>query len=112
MPTPWWILLASGPKWCTVNKMRVEVAYALPEKQKIIALEVEEGCTVRDAVRRSNIQVFFPDVDVETVKVGIFGKAVRNAEEQALKEGERVELYRELKVDPKQARANRAAKNN
>ncbi|BDX01755.1 MAG: RnfH family protein [Marinomonas sp.] len=91
--------------------MRVEVAYALPEKQKIIALEVEEGCSVRDAVRRSNINAFFPDVDVETVKVGIFGKAVRNAEEQALKEGERVELYRELKVDPKQARANRAAKN-
>jgi putative ubiquitin-RnfH superfamily antitoxin RatB of RatAB toxin-antitoxin module len=90
--------------------MRVEVAYAEPEKQKIVALEVEEGCTVRDAVRRSNITVFFPEVDVETVKVGIFGKAVRNADEQELKEGERVELYRELKVDPKQARANRAAK--
>ena len=90
--------------------MRVEVAYALPEKQKIIALEVEDSCTVREAVRRSNINVFFPDVDVETVKVGIFGKAVRNAEEQVLKEGERVELYRELKDDPKQARANRAAK--
>ncbi|NLQ17402.1 RnfH family protein [Marinomonas sp. M1K-6] len=91
--------------------MRVEVAYALPEKQKIIALEVEEGCTVREAVRRSNINVFFPEVDLEAVKVGIFGKAVRNAEEQVLKEGERVELYRELKVDPKQARANRAEKN-
>lgn len=90
--------------------MRVEVAYALPEKQKIVALEVEEGCTVRDAVRCSNINAFFPDVDVETVKVGIFGKSVRNPEEQALKEGERVELYRELLVDPKQARANRAAK--
>ncbi|MEO9275433.1 RnfH family protein [Marinomonas sp. 5E14-1] len=91
--------------------MRVEVAYAEPDKQKIVALEVEEGCTVRDAVRRSNITTFFPNIDVETIKVGIFGKAVRNASDQALKEGERVELYRELKVDPKQARANRAAKN-
>lgn len=90
--------------------MRVEVAYALPNKQKIITLEVEEGCTVRDAVRHSNITAFFPDVNVETIKVGIFGKTVRNAEEQVLKEGERVELYRELTVDPKQARANRAAK--
>ncbi|MBR7887657.1 RnfH family protein [Marinomonas sp. A79] len=90
--------------------MRVEVAYALPDKQKIIELDVEENCTVRDAVRRSNIQVYFPEVDVDTVKVGIFGKAVRKPEEQILKEGERVELYRELKVDPKQARANRAAK--
>ena len=86
------------------------MAYAEPEKQKIVALEVEEGCTVREAVRRSNITTFFPNVDVETVKVGIFGKAVRNADDQELKEGERVELYRELKVDPKQARANRAAK--
>ncbi|KZN15180.1 protein RnfH [Marinomonas sp. TW1] len=93
-----------------VNSMRVEVAYALPEKQKIVSLEVEESCTVRDAVRRSNIDVFFPELDVENVKVGIFGKAVRNADQQVLKEGERVELYRELKVDPKQARANRAAK--
>ncbi len=90
--------------------MRVEVAYAEPEKQKIVSLEVEEGCTVRDAVRRSNITTFFPSIDVETIKVGIFGKAVRNADDQVLKEGERVELYRELKVDPKQARANRAAK--
>lgn len=86
------------------------MAYAEPEKQKIVALEVEDGCTVRDAVRRSNITTFFPNIDVETIKVGIFGKAVRNADEQVLKEGERVELYRELKVDPKQARANRAAK--
>lgn len=93
-----------------VNNMRVEVAYALPEKQKIVSLEVEEGCTVREAVRRSNINVFFPELDVENVKLGIFGKAVRNADQQVLKEGERVELYRELKVDPKQARANRAAK--
>ena len=94
-----------------MSKIRVEVAYALPEKQKIIGLEVEEGCTVRDAVLRSNIDAFFPGLDLGAVKVGIFGKAVRNAESQALKEGERVEIYRELKVDPKQARANRAAKN-
>ncbi|MBJ7539242.1 RnfH family protein [Marinomonas transparens] len=90
--------------------MRVEVAYALPEKQKIITLEVEDGCSVREAVRRSNMEAFFPGLDVETVKVGIFGKAVRNADEQELKAGERVEIYRELIVDPKQARANRAAK--
>lgn len=95
-----------------MNKIRVEVAYALPEKQKIIALDVEENCTVREAVLRSNIDAFFPGLDLENVKVGIFGKAVRNADAQALKEGERVEIYRELKVDPKQARANRAAKNN
>lgn len=93
-----------------MDKIRVEVAYALPEKQKIIALDVEEGCTVKEAVMRSNIDAFFPGLDLESAKVGIFGKAVRNADSQVLKAGERVEIYRELKVDPKQARANRAAK--
>lgn len=91
-------------------KIRVEVAYALPEKQKIVALDVDEGCTVMEAVRMSNIDAFFPELDLSAPKLGIFGKAVRKPEEQALRAGERVEIYRELKVDPKQARANRAAK--
>ena len=93
-----------------MNKIRVEVAYALPDKQKIVALDVEEGCTVMDAVRLSNIDAFFPDLDLSSPKLGIFGKAVRKPEEQVLRAGERVEIYRELKIDPKQARANRAAK--
>lgn len=93
-----------------MNKIRIEVAYALPEKQKIIALDVEEGCTVKTAVQLSKIDTFFPELDLDSLKVGIFGKAVRNANEQVIKEGERIEIYRELKVDPKQARANRAAK--
>ncbi|TDO95923.1 RnfH family protein [Marinomonas balearica] len=93
-----------------MSKIHVEVAYALPEKQKIIALDVEEGCTVKEAVMKSNIDAFFPGLDLENAKVGIFGKAVRKPQEQVLKPGERVEIYRELTVDPKQARANRAAK--
>lgn len=93
-----------------VNKIRIEVAYALPEKQKILALDVEEGCTVRDAVLQSNMTVFFPDIDLHNAKLGIFGKAVRKPEEQVIQAGERIEIYRELKIDPKQARVNRAAK--
>lgn len=91
-------------------KIRVEVAYALPEKQKIVALEVEEGCSALDAVKMSNIDAFFPGLDLSEPKLGIFGKAVRKPEEHILRAGERVEIYRELKVDPKQARANRASK--
>lgn len=93
-----------------MDKIRVEVAYALPEKQKIVALDVEEGCTAMEAVRLSNIDAFFPGLDLTSPKMGIFGKAIRNPEEHVLRPGERVEIYRELKVDPKQARANRAAK--
>ncbi|TPE50928.1 RnfH family protein [Maribrevibacterium harenarium] len=92
------------------EKIRVEVAYALPDKQKIVPLDVEVGTTVAQALMLSNIDAFFPDLDLANAKVGIFGKAVRNPETVALKAGERVEIYRELKIDPKQARANRAAK--
>lgn len=93
-----------------MDKIRIEVAYALPEKQKIVALDVEPGTVVRDAVRQSNITLYFPDLDIEAAKLGVFGKAVRNPDEQVVQAGDRIEIYRELTVDPKKARANRAAK--
>lgn len=92
------------------NKIRVEVAYALPEKQKIVVLEVDEGTVVREVVRQANMVQYFPELDIDSAKLGIFGKAVRKPEEQTVQEGERIEIYRELTVDPKKARANRAAK--
>jgi putative ubiquitin-RnfH superfamily antitoxin RatB of RatAB toxin-antitoxin module len=91
--------------------IRVEVAYAMPDKQKIVVLDVEEGTSVKEVVMQSNIETFFPGLDKEAAKLGIFGKSVRKPAEQEIKAGERVEIYRELTVDPKKARANRAAKN-
>ncbi|MGB0466235.1 MAG: RnfH family protein [Pontibacterium sp.] len=90
--------------------IHVEVAYALPDVQKIIALDVEEGCTAYEAVVKSGIVAVFPEIDPETIPMGIFGKAIRNPKEVALKEGQRVELYRPLIADPKEVRAKRAAK--
>lgn len=90
--------------------IQVEVAYALPEKQKIIRLSVEQGTVLRDAVKRSGIVQEFPDIDPDNAKYGIFGKAVRDADAEVLRDGDRVEIYRPLLIDPKQARANRAAK--
>ncbi|MGB2131066.1 MAG: RnfH family protein [Marinobacterium sp.] len=90
--------------------IQVEVAYALPHEQKIIALQVEEGCTIKDAVVRSGIAELFPDVDPETIPMGIFGKAVKDPATTPIKDGERVELYRPLIADPKEVRARRAAK--
>ena len=95
-----------------VNKIRVEVAYALPNKQKILALDVDEGTVVSEVVRQSNITEHFPELDITVAKLGIFGKSVRKPDEQLIKIGERVEIYRELTVDPKKARENRAAKSN
>ncbi len=90
--------------------MRVEVAYATPERQEIVSVEVEEGTTVMDAARRSGITDLFPEIDLEQTDMGIFGKVIRSPADHVLSDGDRVELYRPLKIDPKQARANRARK--
>ena len=95
--------------------IRVEVAYALPEQQKIIALLVEPGTTAYQAVVRSNIVQFFKGLDIESAKMGIFGQALgtkglKPAREHELQEGDRVEIYRPLVSDPKEARRRRAEK--
>ncbi|MCP5162689.1 MAG: RnfH family protein [Hahellaceae bacterium] len=93
-----------------INKVHVEVAYATPQEQRIVGLDIVEGASMYDAVIQSGIQKIFPEIDPDTQSMGIFGKAVKNPKAHALREGDRVEIYRPLKIDPKQARLNRAAK--
>ncbi len=88
----------------------VEVAYALPHEQKIVAVQVEEGATAYDAVIKSRIAELFSQIDPESDPMGIFGKAIRDPRSQVLKAGDRIEVYRPLIADPKEARAKRAAK--
>ena len=88
--------------------INVEVAYALPQRQQIIALKVEPGCTVFDAVERSGILRQFPEIDLASAKMGIFGKAVGKPREATLSDGDRVEIYRPLIADPKVVRKQRA----
>lgn len=95
--------------------IRVEVAYALPHKQKIIALLVEPGTTALAAVKRSKITDHFPDLDITNAKMGIFGqslgtKGLDSADKHVLHAGDRVEIYRPLASDPKDARRKRAEK--
>lgn len=90
--------------------LNIEVVYALAERQKIVTLQVEEGCTVRQAAILSKLDQDFEGVDLAEDKLGIFGKGIRNAETELVKEGTRIEILRPLIIDPKAARANRAAK--
>ncbi|MGB1238434.1 MAG: RnfH family protein [Pseudomonadales bacterium] len=90
--------------------MRVEVAYAAEQKQKIITLEVDEGTSAFDAAVLSKITHVFPEIDLDEIPMGIFGKAIRKPKDEVLREGDRVELYRPLIADPKVVRAKRAAK--
>jgi putative ubiquitin-RnfH superfamily antitoxin RatB of RatAB toxin-antitoxin module len=90
--------------------INVEVTYALPTQQRIVALQVEPGTTVYDAVKSSGIEKIFPQINCESDPMGIYGKAIRDPKTTVLKEGQRVEIYRPLIADPKEARAKRAAK--
>ena len=87
--------------------IQVEVAYALPDVQVIVPVEVEEGATVREAIERSGLLERFPDINLEQGNFGIFGKVV--ALDRALQSQERVEIYRPLIADPKEVRKQRAA---
>lgn len=90
--------------------LRIEVAYALPEKQKILSVCVPAGTTYRQAVKLSRIQEEFPGEAMMEAPLGVFGKKVASPETATVKDGERIEIYRPLLIDPKQARANRAAR--
>ena len=92
------------------EKISVEVAYALPEKQMIIELEVPPGTNMLDAVKQSGIADKFSDIDLDNLALGIFGKAERKPLERVLEPGDRVEIYRPLIADPKEVRKQRAAK--
>ena len=92
------------------NMIDVEVAFALPDEQLIINLQVQQGTSVFDAARQSGIEKRFDGLNLDGMPMGIFGKAVRKPQEEVMKAGQRVEIYRPLTIDPKQARANRAAK--
>jgi putative ubiquitin-RnfH superfamily antitoxin RatB of RatAB toxin-antitoxin module len=88
--------------------VNVEVAYAKPEEQVIITLAMEEGATVESAIKVSGLLELFPEIDSSELKAGIFGVACKL--DQLVKEGDRIEIYRALVHDPKEARRQRALK--
>ena len=96
-----------------IETIQVEVAYATPEKQLILSVEVPEGATAREW---SGIVDHFPDIEPDQSAMGIFsrplnGKVLPTPENYVLEPKDRVEIYRPLLLDPKQARLNRARKN-
>lgn len=89
--------------------IHVEVAYALPDKQKIVALDVPQGTTAYQAAVDSGIASMFEGLVLDELPMGIFGKAIKPQDYQ-LVEGDRVEIYRPLQADPKATRKARAEK--
>lgn len=79
--------------------MKVGVAYATPAKQLWLTLDLPDGATVKDAIDKSGILKQFPEIDLATQKVGVFGKATTL--DAVVEEGARVEIYRPMTADPK-----------
>lgn len=84
----------------------VEVVYATPERQLLLAIEVEAGCSVGEAIERSGIRDAIPGLTVDPSAVGIFSRKVPLT--HTLADGDRVEIYRPLLADPKETRRRRA----
>lgn len=87
--------------------MNVGVCYAEADRQLWLRLEVPEGSTIAEAIALSGMLKHYPEVDLETQKVGIFGKIAKL--ETVVKEGDRVEIYRKIIADPQQVQRRRVS---
>lgn len=88
------------------NKIKIEVAYATPEKQYLLALEVMVGTTIEEAIQQSGILTMVPAIDLSKQAVGVFGKKRKLSDVVGLHD--RIEIYRPLSIDPKEARRAKA----
>jgi putative ubiquitin-RnfH superfamily antitoxin RatB of RatAB toxin-antitoxin module len=97
---------AGGRTRCSADLVRVSVVYALPDDQTVATLELPAGSTVRQALDAVAHSSPFRELDLGSMPVGIFGRLVER--DARLEEGDRVELYRPLASDPREARRRRA----
>jgi putative ubiquitin-RnfH superfamily antitoxin RatB of RatAB toxin-antitoxin module len=89
-----------------VPDISVEVVYALPEKQYLRYVKVEQGSTVEQAIKASGLLELRKEIDLSSNKVGIFSRPVKLSD--SVDEGDRIEIYRPLIADPKELRRQRA----
>ena len=92
----------------TDQQISLEVVYGTPEKQALLEVVVERGTTVEQAIMASGIVKRFPDINLEILKVGIWNRTCKLSD--LPKKGDRIEIYRPLIADPKEARRRRAEK--
>ena len=88
------------------DRISVEVAAALPQRQELVELDLAAGTTVMQAVEASGLAERFPEIEIDPRRLGVFGRL--RPPDHPLRDGDRVEIYRPLKVDPKEVRRQRA----
>ena len=87
---------------------KIEVGYALLERQFLKSLDVKLGASVSEAIALSGVLEEFPEINLDLNPVGIYSKKVTL--DSVVKDGDRIEIYRALRVSPKEARRLRAKK--
>ncbi len=87
--------------------VQVQVCYALPQSAYLCDLTLPAGSTAGEAIRASDVLQRFAEIDLSTAKIGIFGKL--KTLDSIVLQGDRVEIYRPLRADPKESRRRRAA---
>lgn len=90
------------------GRIAVEVAYALPEKQYLQRVTLDDGATVEQAILASGLLDLRDDIDLNVNKVGIYSRPAKL--QDVVRDGDRVEIYRPLIADPKELRRQRAEK--
>ena len=91
-----------------MREITVTLVHALPDQAREIALRLPEGATVAEAIERGKAHLLLADAELLRCPVGIFGQRARR--DTVLADGDRVELYRPLKLHPMQARRQREAR--
>ena len=84
------------------ERLSVEVVFATADRQELLEVDLAPGATVADAIRESGIAKRFRDVDLDELPTGIWGRLVSRS--QPVEQGDRVEIYRPLDIDPRDAR--------
>jgi putative ubiquitin-RnfH superfamily antitoxin RatB of RatAB toxin-antitoxin module len=87
-------------------RIAVSVVYAEPERVFMVELSLPKGATVAEAVERSGIRAVRPDIAIRDDRLGILSR--KASPDTTLRDGDRVEIYRPLLIDPKEARRKRA----
>lgn len=85
----------------------IEVAYALPAQQILISVRVSDGATIHDVLQLEEVTTLIPAAESADCNVGVWGRVVEK--DQPVKSGDRVEIYRPLLMDPREARRQLAA---
>ncbi len=88
--------------------MWIEVVYGDAHEQTLLKCEVEPGANAKEAIQQSGILTQYPKLNIDSLNIGIFSEKVPLT--SVLQEGDRVEIYRPLIIDPKEARRQRAKK--